>query len=305
MSRLTLLSLLVFSPLALAFSNTAPLLAWSSHSSNFIDRLPSSSSSASGVLNSKNVFETMLMNDDVCDHEAVILVHQPGLHASDLRQLPKTSHIARSISAASSSRQYAYVPAMYTSDEDEHHLEFAQSVSQKCHARLLNILAGQGGDVDFQAGGQKSVVVVVNLPGVEGSQSESRINGMAEHDALLSTTLDALPFSNRVVIYTGTPPMHSKRQEDLNISAPARPVLDLTENEAASSSPSILAKKNKGGILHNYQLLTPGLIMVLLVVLFIFLPVLYFGISAMASIQSPLRLDSMPKGYNANERKNQ
>ncbi|KAH7878051.1 BIG/ATPase V1 complex, subunit S1 [Lentinula edodes] len=304
MSRLTLLSLLVFSPLALAFSNTAPLLAWSSHSSNFIDRLPSSSSSVSGTLHSKNVFETMLMNDDVCDHEAVILVHQPGLHVSDLRKLPKTSHIARSISAASSSRQYAYVPAMFTSGENEHHLEFAQSVSQKCHARLINILAGQGGDVDFQAGGQKSVVVV-NLPGVEGSQSESRINGMVEHDALLFTTLDALPFSNLVVIYTGTPPMHSKRQEDLNVSAPARPVLDLTQNEAASSSPSILAKKNKGGILHNYQLLTPGLIMVLLMVLFIFLPVLYFGISAMASIQSPLRLDSMPKGYNANERKNQ
>ncbi|KAJ3920444.1 hypothetical protein F5877DRAFT_38076 [Lentinula edodes] len=283
MSRLTLLSLLVFSPLALAFSNTAPLLAWSSHSSNFIDRLPSSPSSVSGTLHSKNVFETMLMNDDVCDHEAVILVHQPGLHVSDLRKLPKTSHIARSISAASSSRQYAYVPAMFTSGENEHHLEFAQSVSQKCHARLINILAGQGGDVDFQTGGQKSVVVV-NLPGVEGSQSESRINGMVEHDALLSTTLDALPFSNLVVIYT---------------------VLDLTQNEAASSSPSILAKKNKGGILHNYQLLTPGLIMVLLVVLFIFLPVLYFGISAMASIQSPLRLDSMPKGYNANERKNQ
>ncbi|KAJ3854466.1 hypothetical protein EV368DRAFT_36673 [Lentinula lateritia] len=292
MSRLTLLSLLVFSPLALAFSNTAPLLAWSSRSSNFIDRLPPSSSSVSGTLRSKNVFETMLMNDDVCDHEAVILVHQPGLHASDLRQLSKTSHIARSISSASSSRQYAYVPAMYTSGKDEDHLEFAQSVSQKCHARLVNILAGQGGDVDFQAGGQNSVVVVVNLPGVEGSQSKSRANGMAEHDLLLSTTLDALHFSNRVVIYTGTPPMHSK-------------LLDLTENEAASSSPSIIAKKNKGGILHNYQLLTPGLIMVLLVVLFILLPVLYFGISAMASIQSPLRLDSMPKGYNANERKNQ
>lgn len=178
-------------------------LTISACSSNLIDRLPPSSSSVSGALHSKNVFETMLMNDDVCDHEAVILVHQPGvcvfffrtttlfvakctlqLHASDLRQLPKTSHIARSLSSASSSRQYAYVPAMYTSDEDEHHLEFAQSVSQKCHARLLNILAGQGGDVDFQAGGQKSVVVVVNLPGVEGSQSESRINGMAEHGAL-------------------------------------------------------------------------------------------------------------------------
>ncbi|KAJ4482048.1 hypothetical protein J3R30DRAFT_3286511 [Lentinula aciculospora] len=293
MIRLTL-SLLACSPLALAFSNTAPLLAWSSHSSNLIDRLPPAS------LHSKQIFETILINDDVCDHEAVVLIHQPGLHASDLRQLSKSSHIARSISSAPSSRQYAYVPgsALSTANEEEH-IKFVQSISAKCHARLVNILPGQR-DIEL-VDGEKSVVVI-SMPAIEGLH---RKNSMAEHHDLLSITLDSLPFSNRVVIYTGTAPMHSKRQEDLSTSG--RPVLDVDEADSpsASSSPSILAKKNKGGILHNYQLLTPGLIMVLLVVLFIFLPVLYFGISAMASIQSPLRLDSMPKGYNANERKNQ
>lgn len=119
-------------------------------------------------------------------------------------------------------------------------------------------------------------------------------------DVLLSTTLDSLPFSNRVIIYTGSAPILSKRQEDL--ATPDRPVLDLASSSASSLS---TMATNKSGILHRYQLLTPGLIMVLLIVLFIFLPILYFGISALASIQSPLRLDAMPKGYNASERKNQ
>jgi len=163
------------------------------------------------------------------------------------------------------------------------------------------MMAGQGG---VELSSDEKAVVVVSMPGLtmitEGSQ---RKNTMAEHDSLLASTLDSLPFSNRVIIYTGSAHGHSKRQEDL--STPNRPVLDFTSASTSASSPSIAVAKNKSGILHHYQLLTPGLIMVLLVVLFIFLPVLYFGISALASIQSPLRIDVMPKGYNASERKNQ
>jgi large-conductance mechanosensitive channel len=49
--------------------------------------------------------------------------------------------------------------------------------------------------------------------------------------------------------------------------------------------------------------LTPGLIVTLLVSFFIIGPVVFLGISALASIQSPLRLD-LPKGYNAQTKKN-
>jgi UPF0716 family protein affecting phage T7 exclusion len=65
-----------------------------------------------------------------------------------------------------------------------------------------------------------------------------------------------------------------------------------------------LAESNKGGILARYQLLTPGLITTLLVVLFILLPIMYFGISALASIQSPVRMDA-PKGFSATDKKRQ
>lgn len=59
-----------------------------------------------------------------------------------------------------------------------------------------------------------------------------------------------------------------------------------------------------GGILARYQLLTPALITGLLLVFFVLVPVILFGVSALASIQSPLRIQP-PKGYSADERKNQ
>jgi hypothetical protein len=59
-----------------------------------------------------------------------------------------------------------------------------------------------------------------------------------------------------------------------------------------------------GGILTRYQLLTPALITGLLLAIFVLVPVVLFGVSALASIQSPLRVQP-PKGYSADEKKNQ
>jgi hypothetical protein len=60
----------------------------------------------------------------------------------------------------------------------------------------------------------------------------------------------------------------------------------------------------EGGILARYQLLTPALITGLLLVFFVLVPIVLFGVSALASIQSPLRVQP-PKGYSADEKKNQ
>jgi len=60
----------------------------------------------------------------------------------------------------------------------------------------------------------------------------------------------------------------------------------------------------EGGILARYRLLTPALITGLLLVFFVLVPIVLFGVSALASIQSPLRVQP-PKGYSADEKKNQ
>jgi hypothetical protein len=59
-----------------------------------------------------------------------------------------------------------------------------------------------------------------------------------------------------------------------------------------------------GGILARYQLLTPALITGLLLTFFVLVPVVLFGISTLASIQSPLRVQAA-KGYSADKKKNQ
>ncbi|KAK1227262.1 hypothetical protein PQX77_009749 [Marasmius sp. AFHP31] len=293
MTRLGLL--LTLSPVALAFSNTSPLLAWSTHSSSAIDRLPLPGASA----HSFSLLESFIAGDEVCIHDAVVIVEHPGLHASDLRNLPRDSHVARSLSSASSSRQFAYI-----SSHEESFLDlgsFAKSVSERCNSRLVHTMPGQGA-VSLN-GGDKSVVIL-SMPELGGESS--RKNTMLEHDYLLSSALSALPFNNHLIIYTGSTPNLYKRQAQLDgegNASPHRPTLDVSPSSSASQI--VAPKQPKSGILHRYQLLTPGLIIILAFVLFIFLPVLYFGISALASIQNPLRTELSSKSFNANEKKNQ
>ncbi|THU77488.1 hypothetical protein K435DRAFT_877774 [Dendrothele bispora CBS 962.96] len=285
MTRLAFL--LSLSPLALAFSNTSPFIAWSPYSSDVLGRLPLAVVDTHSV----QLLEEILLSDDACKHDAIVLVDQPGLHASDLRNLPSNSHIAQSLSSAPSSHQFAYVPlTLPTTSTDSSLSVVARTASEKCGFQLVTTMPGQGG---ASVSNEKSIIFVT-LPELEpGIERKGKV---AEHDALLSTTLSSLPFLNHLTIVTGSPIRSTlslyKRQEPETSSV-------------LSSALSNASTKQKNGILHNYQLLTPALITTLLVVLFLFLPIMYFGISALASIQNPIRLEAQPKGYNAAKRKNQ
>lgn len=59
-----------------------------------------------------------------------------------------------------------------------------------------------------------------------------------------------------------------------------------------------------GGILKRYQLLTPGLILTLIVVFFVFVPIIVLGVNALAGIQSPIRAEA-PRSFSAKDKKNQ
>jgi predicted secreted protein len=103
-------------------------------------------------------------------------------------------------------------------------------------------------------------------------------------EARLSTELEKIEraYPRHLVILAG-----SRRQDD-DSPAPAPP---------SPSAPT-------GGILARYQLLTPALITGLLLAFFVLVPIVLFAVSALASIQSPLRVQP-PKGYSAEEKKNQ
>jgi UPF0716 family protein affecting phage T7 exclusion len=97
-------------------------------------------------------------------------------------------------------------------------------------------------------------------------------------------------FPNHFVILSGSSTLPKRQSADKLLSIPFYRYSNSTWPEA--------------GALTRYQLLTPGLITTLLVAFFILIPVIFAGIFALATIQSPLRIGA-PQGYNDQEKKNQ
>lgn len=119
--------------------------------------------------------------------------------------------------------------------------------------------------------------------------------------------LDSLAslFPKHLIIFSGSPSSPFERRQSFEDTISEG---DSLLHDTPLLYPTTFIQANgtlpEGGILKRYQLLTPGLITSLLVALFVLLPVVLFGVSALASIQSPLRTEA-PKGFNAQEKKTQ
>ncbi|KAH9978218.1 hypothetical protein BGW80DRAFT_1435790 [Lactifluus volemus] len=270
------LALVASLPKCLAFSETFPVVAWSSHRNSALDHLRF----ISATPNSTDVFGKLLFEYDVCQYDAVITVDQPGLHASDLRALAPSSTIATRLQDSPSSVQLPYVLPAPGADSI-HHL--ADKLAQRCGAQRVNlpIAAANSAAAETLDSGSKHVLCM-SMPAVTESAG-ARKRSVVEHEARLAIELEKFEraFPRHLVIFAG-----SRRQDD---SAPPP--------TSAPSSPA-------GGILARYQLLTPALIVGLLLAFFVLIPIILFGISALASIESPLRVQP-PKGFSADEKKNQ
>ncbi|CAK5266606.1 unnamed protein product [Mycena citricolor] len=262
--------------LALGFSSTTPVVSWSSYSSNALDSIPSK------LPHSHSVLDSILSNEDVCGHDAVVLVDQPDLHASDLRVLPSHAHLSRSLLSAPSSRQFPYVSSTG--------LDFSsllESTATRCQSRIVSYSPGHGG-VSFS---NEKHVVSLSFPALNGLADE-RAEAMLKHDSLLSAELALLAktFPNHLVIYTSSSPSSLAKRADTVLGSVI---------QAPSAKP-----KTKGGVLARYQLLTPGLIVTLFVAFFVLVPIFMAGFSALASIQSSVQT-STPKSFDAAAKKNQ
>ncbi|KAI9507201.1 hypothetical protein F5148DRAFT_147344 [Russula earlei] len=263
---------------ALSFLETSPLVAWSSHRSSALDRLRLGSVSTSATPHANDLFSKLLTDTGVCEFDAVIIVNQPRLHASDLRSLPPSSSLATRLQDSPSSIQFPYVrfPLPKQSDPSPFQ-ELADKVAVLCDAQPLSSPIG-----DTVSSSERGTVRVLQLsmPAVTESAG-ARKRSVADHEARLATELDkiARAFPRHLVIMAGSP-----RQDDpVPPPSPAPPA---------------------GGILARYQLLTPALITSLILAFFVLVPIVLYGISALASIQSPLRVQP-PKGFSADEKKNQ
>jgi len=166
------------------------------------------------------------------------------------------------------------------------------ALTAQCGSRLVR------GSVDglmVLDGAQKSVVVI-DMPAL----TQEGARRTAAMDAAAGALFDELAhvaavFPAHLVVYAGQP-LPTLRTADSARQLANPPFGHAQQNTTLAH----------GGILKRYQLLTPALITSLLVVFFVFLPVLYVGISSLAAIQSPVKLDNFGmKTFDATQRKNQ
>jgi V0 complex accessory subunit Ac45/VOA1 transmembrane domain len=95
-------------------------------------------------------------------------------------------------------------------------------------------------------------------------------------------------FPTHLVVYAGSQPI-TKRQDVFSEDHLSSPIVQ--SNAAAPINTTIAS----GSLFQRYRFFTPGLITALLIVFGLLIPILMVGIYALASIQSPLRMDA-PKG---------
>jgi len=276
----------LFPLFATAYSDTLPVVAWSSHRSKVLDALPSTLKKSS---NSVAIIPAIVSSNEICDHDAVILVDQPGLHASDLWSLRPSCPLVKRLNEASSSFQLAYTRSSAVPFHD-----LAQSISTHCNSHIISATPGHG----LSSINPNSKHVICLTMDSLLDTSKPRQAHMSEQESRLAGELDIITsvFPKHLVIYSASRSSGSVRRQLSNETH-----TDAFDSPFAPPSNTTLPE---GGILKRYQLLTPALIMTLLVVFFILIPIVLVGFNALSSIQSPIRTEP-PKSFSAKDKKNQ
>ncbi|KAG5641062.1 hypothetical protein DXG03_006278 [Asterophora parasitica] len=256
--------------------------------SKTLDLLPSNTG------HSRSLLKSIASSEDICDYDAVILIEQEGLHATDLRTLSPSSKLVQILSESSSQRQFQYLSPVANLANT------AENIATRCGSDLVTLTPGSNpGHYTHDSRN----VVNIKLPSLENQSGGTRKDKVALYSSQLADELAylATTYPNHLVVYTGTLPSHAP---ELSFAAqhaarqvPTSPVFDAVYAQAPKN-----VTLPAGGILHRYQLLTPGIITVLLVAFFVLFPIVLFGFKALASIQSPLRVEA-PKGFSSQDKK--
>ncbi|KAG8753438.1 hypothetical protein FRC12_011543 [Ceratobasidium sp. 428] len=274
-------SALLLTSYANAFYDTIPVSVWSNSRSpsviqtlkNHLPEVPSQS----------QILNALMSTDEMCLLDAVVIIGQPGLHASHLASLSSDSHLRSRFKESASKVHFPYVPISGSADVSslaDDVAAFCQSISTKWSPRRT---------IDRQ----NKYVLHLELP-------EAKERFWSAHDATLETNLAdiASTFDSYAIFFTGMNSPEAvvlKRQQPNSLSSP-----NFGNNPVHAFAN---VTEPTGGILARYQLLTPGLLTALLIAFGLLIPLLMIGINALASIQNPIRTEA-PKGPSL-EKKNQ
>jgi len=267
------------------------LLAWSSSRPAFFGT-PDNQQQI--TLNSAEIIDRILTKH-TCVYDAIVVIEQPGLSSSDLRSLPKSSFLAKSMMDAPAS---LHLP----------HLQYpipigvAKTISQVCERQYSE--AGITELANLVVGSPK-IALTIHIPELR-TQGRQRKVEMAGLDRQLSHHIEKIThaFDSYLVLVVGTVPSSfstAKRAADKSQDAlndPFRSVdrsVDRTTSQIITEGIRAGFAAPTGGVLKRYRLLTPGLITSLGITFLLFLPLLLVVVNALAGIRSPVRSESIKR----------
>jgi len=252
-------------PFAAAFSDSHPIVAWSSLSSHTLSQV---NRDIPAFASGNSVVNNLLDIDELCSHDLVVVISKQGLHANHLRDTQSNKRLASLLEQSSSSFQLPHI----TSLSQQTFEDMASRISSHCgHKVLKDTIQGKPPALKK---GSKHVICM------EGNQRHPNSMLMDRLDSLTSLT------SNHLVIIAGIPSKHHQKRQTFSLQAP---------NSSSAS---------QGGIFKRFQLFTRTLLTAFLIFVLIWIPIVVVGLKALTSIQVP-RIGSIGKASVSAEKKNQ
>ncbi|KZV81359.1 hypothetical protein EXIGLDRAFT_755632 [Exidia glandulosa HHB12029] len=179
-------------PLVRAFSDSHPLVAWSTESTWSLNV------DSTGMQSADSVAAQLSSAPGLCDHDSIFVIHYPGLHVSDLQLLPTSSEFSSAITKAPSS---ALVPHLVA--PSSHLAQLPSNISTLCNAPLGSSLAPRTPG--------KHIVHFRLKPIQSVSNGSARRAEVAETTARLARELAQHPSHLAVLVGTRAPAPNAKQ----------------------------------------------------------------------------------------------
>ncbi|KAE8348643.1 BIG/ATPase V1 complex, subunit S1 [Aspergillus coremiiformis] len=272
LSRFSLLAL--GAATASAFTDTSPF---------FLASTSEILSTSSQLKTAPSLLKDLSLKLSSCPSDYYVIASQPGVHSTDFLTRKSAPRLGAKMTGKDKAiRSTQTVNEVFGVLEAK---EIRSIIEKECGAQTT-VIDGASGSYPSDLGAEPRVLFI-DFPVLP--LGKERAQQLSANDGLLSDILERIPSSKKYTVLYVTSPRELEESDSAIYQSEADPYqdpvhMDLKRNYAAHGRRAEPAS-NKS-LFQEYQYLTPGLFMGLMAS-FIFLAILYVGLSALASLQVP------------------
>lgn len=241
---------------ALAFKDSSPFLFLSSNKQLDL------ASQNEITLTTNNAYQTINKALDNCPADAYILVHQPGIHSTDL----KPSTVPFLLKSADSAETKLEKADLFHSNKEleENQQGLISNLKNQCNAQVINVDSETGAFETYID--TKPRIISIQFEPLSANEGD-RKEEIQNNDGILQSVVASLPSPNYVLVYTSTPHDHllNKNQKKAKHTGEPIDVDEPTVSGAALGDNSGNFTLAGDSLFENYSFFSPGIFMGLIV----------------------------------------